>query len=137
MRYRFQVYIPCGKLYNKTFTRVWFDEQSAIVISLSVVPLISRSVKYGISVVFPSNTSDCLNPFVNVLYVFFNPDTNSLFCEFCTKFGIVIAATTPIMPRVNNTSTRVNPFFVKLALLSFLYFCKPNFFNGSVPSPVF
>lgn len=22
MRYRFQVYIPCGKLYNKTFTRV-------------------------------------------------------------------------------------------------------------------
>ena len=44
------------------------------------------------------------------LYTFLSLDTNTVFWCFAIKDGIVIAATTPIIPRVINTSARVKPF---------------------------
>ena len=44
-------------------------------------------------------------------YPFFNPVSSSLFLTLVRTVGKVIAATTPIIPKVIKTSARVNAHF--------------------------
>ena len=61
-------------------------------------------------------------------YPFFNPVSSSLFLTLVRTVGKVIAATTPIMPKVIKTSARVNAHFLSnggkfLSKLENLKFC--------------
>ena len=61
------------------------------------------------------------NEIVGIETIFLNPVLNSACPVWFINVGIVIAATTPIIPNVINTSAKVNPNFLTIIFLPFAY----------------